>query len=294
MSIKLDWTLPVGQTVDSVVIYRALSPISIGALPTPLATLPGSAVSYEDTTPVLGKIYYYLVSLVAGSNVSYSSNYEVGHLSTTGPGPQEIMRGNWKRGYFGMVPDEEMFSWNDIKTQLGLVTNPQTSNPGGWFKLAYEGKVLFWPFTYYASGASFKEIYDRGAAMGENGVGTFPPGWNMASFTVNQNKKISRDGFEFLARLPKPKDPTKVYTTFASFAGTELDELILALDGQANDSYTAGLEPLYDGITSTVVQCLTAAPYSTTLLLTLTNTGNIGSVNSMGATTYRPLLELIP
>ena len=294
MSIKLDWTLPVGQTLDSVVIYRDIAPISIVALPSPLATLPGNAETFEDTTAALGKVYYYMVSLVAGPNQSYSSNYEVGHFSTTGPGPQDLMRGTWKRGFFGVVAEEEMFSWAEIKAQCGFTTAHAQSKTNGWLKLAYNGKVLFWPLNFYANTMSFKEIYDRGCALGEDTVGTFPPGWPMAGYNTIQNKKITRDGFEFLVRLPCPADKTKYYKSFAELGVDEIGDLMPMLTAAAGAGETrAGRENLYDLDASTPFG-LVGAFYITGYVLVLYSSSVTSHATPTANNYYRPLLEFIP
>lgn len=294
MSIKLDWTLPVGQTLDSVVIYRDIAPISIVALPSPLATLPGNAVTFEDTTATLGKVYYYMVSLVAGSNQSYSSNYEVGHFSTTGPGPQDLMRGTWKRGFFGVVTEEEMFSWAEIKTQCGFTTNPSQAKTNGWLKLAYNGKVLFWPLNIYTSKMSFKEIYDRGCALGEDTIGTFPPTWAMTGYNTVQNKKITRDGFEFLVRLPRPADKTKYYSSFAALGVDEIGDLMPMLTSAAGGGETpAGRENLYDLVYTTSFGVV-GAFYNASYVLVLTSSYAVSYATPLAGNDYRPLLELIP
>lgn len=294
MSIKLDWTLPVGQTLDSVVIYRDIAPISIVALPSPLATLPGNAETFEDTTAALGKVYYYMVSLVAGPNQSYSSNYEVGHFSTTGPGPQDLMRGTWKRGFFGVVAEEEMFSWAEIKAQCGFTTAPSQSKTNGWLKLAYNGKVLFWPLNAYTHNMSFKEIYDRGCALGEDTIGTFPPGWPMAGYNTIQNKKITRDGFEFLVRLPCPADKTKYYKSFAELGVDEIGDLMPMLTAVAGAGETrAGRENLYDLDASTPFG-LVGAFYSTNYILLLNSSWAASYGTPTANNYYRPLLEFIP
>ena len=294
MSIKLDWTLPVGQTLDSVVIYRDIAPISIVALPSPLATLPGNAETFEDTTAALGKVYYYMVSLVAGPNQSYSSNYEVGHFSTTGPGPQDLMRGTWKRGFFGVVAEEEMFSWAEIKAQCGFTTAPSQSKTNGWLKLAYNGKVLFWPLNAYTNAMSFKEIYDRGCALGEDTVGTFPPGWSPAGYNTVQNKKITRDGFEFLVRLPRPADKTKYYKSFAELGVDEIGDLMPMLTALACGGETqAGRENLYDLDANTPFGSV-GGFYSTSHVLVLNSSWAASYAAPTANSYYRPLLEFIP
>lgn len=295
MSIKLDWTLPVGQTLDSVVIYRDIAPISIVALPSPLATLPGNAETFEDTTAALGKVYYYMVSLVAGPNQSYSSNYEVGHFSTTGPGPQDLMRGTWKRGFFGVVTEEEMFSWAEIKAQCGFTTAPSQSKTNGWLKLAYNGKVLFWPLNFYSSSMSFKEVYDRGCALGEDTVGTFPPGWSLSGYSTVQNKKITRDGFEFLVRLPCPADRTKYYKSFAEMGVDEIGDLMRKLTTTAGaDETPTGGENLYD-LSSSTPFGLVGACYDANYILSLPSSYSTSYSTTVASNNYyRPLLELIP
>lgn len=82
MSTILRWTNPnsVGAPVDAVLVYRSTSTIDPESLPSPLATLAGSAIYYEDTTAVDATIYYYRVAFERGSELSVS-----GEITITAP-----------------------------------------------------------------------------------------------------------------------------------------------------------------------------------------------------------------
>jgi hypothetical protein len=62
MSIRLTWTNRV--LADELRVYRDTVTMDPESLPSPLATLPGSATEYLDETVVVGAAYFYRVAAV--------------------------------------------------------------------------------------------------------------------------------------------------------------------------------------------------------------------------------------
>lgn len=67
MTIKLDWTDP-NPLESGYKVYRSTSPMSVGALPAPLATLGANATTYTDLSVVDGTTYYYRIGAFDGTN----------------------------------------------------------------------------------------------------------------------------------------------------------------------------------------------------------------------------------
>jgi hypothetical protein len=290
MGIKLNWALPEGVSLDKVVIYRGTQRISTGALPAPLAELAPDTVAYEDATVASGNIYYYVISLVKGAQVSFSSNYEIGYFSSTGPGPQELLRGTWEKGYFGTVSDAEFLSFMDIKEQLAGLPAPNGVS-GGWHKLIYKGKILFFPFQDYSSVMAINSVYAAGAVFGDDTNGAFLAGASMGT-PRKQDAKVVKDGFELRVRVPKVLDPTKIHNSYASYAGTEIGELLELLYSERDWDYGVGKERLADQMHQTM-RFWTNSWYTASYINLINGYGAVTNTAPGTGWYYRPILELV-
>lgn len=76
MGIRLTWQNNSALS-DAAEVYRSATPMDVGSLPAPLATLAASAVSYDDTSAVDGQTYYYRVAAVRGSSRAVSAELQV-------------------------------------------------------------------------------------------------------------------------------------------------------------------------------------------------------------------------
>lgn len=287
MGITLNWTLPSEVTLDNVVIYRATSKINLGALPAPLMTLAGTVTSFEDTTVTAGNVYYYVVSLVKGAQQSFSSNYEMGYFPHFGPGPQELLRGTWDRGYFGLVPDEQMFTFTEFGTQVGLAVSGPA---GGWHKFIYKGKILFWPVNSMTM--TWTAIYNAGLVFGDGTNGQYPAGCTLPT-NVPQNKKVTRDGYEFNCRVTKPANQQVYCNTMSAWANSEHMDLLSLIYGVIGGGAEVGAERFGDYSPADVYQHTTAAGSATQSALIYHNRVNTSTVSTTIAYPYRPILEMI-
>lgn len=217
MSIRLTWRNPNAATADSVVIYRDTTPIPAATLPAPLVTLAGDAVSYDDTTVVRGVVYYYRIAMFKDADFVLSDNRIHGHFPDSGPGPQKLLRGDWKRGYFGRVPVGEFLSVAETRTACAFTTGTAEAeaNLTHWHKYIYDGKILFIPNTSMASGLSWNILYQAGLMYGVDSFGVAPPGITSGPvFNVNQKRIVTAKGFDFLVRAPKVTTlPTNQFVT---------------------------------------------------------------------------------
>lgn len=292
MSIKLTWTLPAGVPLDKVVIYRDTKRISTAALPAPLVELAADAVAHEDSTVVSGNIYFYLIALVKGAQISFSSNYETGYFSTTGPGPQTLMRGTWECGLFGYLTDAEFFSYLDMKEQLGSPWAPSNLS-GGWYKLIYKGKIIYYPVAAYAN-VSWNQLYSAGLVYGDDTTGEFLTGMPAPNPLRKQDARVTRDGFEFRVRIPKVNDHKKAYQNYASYAGTEIADLFDLLYCELGQEFPLGKERLhYEALGKMLF--MTSGFYSTYPYINVVNGWNSTTYTAIGSPYWwRPVLELIP
>lgn len=76
MPITLTWN-DTNTTETGHKVYRSLSPMSVGSLPEPIATLGANVTSYMDSDVVEGQTYYYRVAAVRNASEAVSSEITV-------------------------------------------------------------------------------------------------------------------------------------------------------------------------------------------------------------------------
>jgi len=288
MSITLNWNLPAGIVLDNVVIYRGTSALDKNSLPAPLATLAGDVNTYVDDALLSDNVYYYIVSFVKGADVSYSSNYEMGYFSDTGPGPQKLTMGNWTYGYFGELSVGELITAADLKAQLG--SNLTFTEPTAWHKFIYKGKILFAPnkqivySTWYA-------LYAQGLIFGTDDAGTFPVGASKPA-PVNQNKRAIAKGSEFIVRAPRVGDNFDSYLVLGSVDPyCELKQTIGKLAALSTNR-PIGQGQYSDALPSEIY---TTMPNWTSngVVAQFTAGENLGTTNNSYGIYWLPILELV-
>lgn len=219
MGIKLNWDDQSDQALDAIEVYRSLTPIDENSPGTPVATLAGSARSYDDTDVKVGNTYYYRVAVVKGTSRSFGAQQTMGYFSNLGPGPQKILRGDWVRGYFGEIPNAEWVPATDvvdkIKAQLrSLVGLSFNATSPTWYKFVYKGKILYFPSNNFIVSTNWQNAYNAGFVFGVDGPGALPTG---APGAVNQKVVIEIGGYQFLVRSARLSDiPTTQYLTQAA------------------------------------------------------------------------------
>lgn len=213
MSIRLTFTNP--NSADSVKIYRATAPISLDALPEPLATLPGDATTFSDVTAVRNTVYYYVIASLKGEDVLFTPSQQYGYFPDTGPGPSRLLRGNWNEGYFGTVAQSELFAPAELCSALGF-SPVLSSTTAPWHKFIIDGKILFIPDQSFAN-THWYELYNAGLVYGTDDNGAYPTG--LVSTPKNQMKTATKSGRTYIVRLLKGSTaPTTEYLTDYSTA----------------------------------------------------------------------------
>lgn len=137
MAIRLKWKNP--NTGSSTVrIYRSVSPIDTGALPAPIVEITDGSLSYLDEFPKYGESYYYLFSVTVAGRTVFTGNRLYSNLIDLGPGPTDLLIGDFRMGYFGKY----------TMAEIGLST-PMLYGGGSSFNSLYKivrnGKILFTP-----------------------------------------------------------------------------------------------------------------------------------------------------
>ncbi|ANZ48999.1 putative virion structural protein [Erwinia phage Derbicus] len=217
MGIQLNWDSQTDQNLDAIEIYRSDKPIDENNPGSPIATLAGDAVGYNDTNVRVGNTYYYVIAVVKGGNRSFTANQTQGYYSNLGPGGQVITRGDWVRGYFGEMTTTEWVTvldvTNKIKDQLksltGITLRTDTNNL--WYKFVYKGKILFIPSVQMITSTNWQNGYNAGFIYGTDDFGKTPDG---DAGNVNQRVVIELGGYQFIARAIRLSDkPTTQYLT---------------------------------------------------------------------------------
>lgn len=317
MAITLNWVNKNPNTTN-IKIYRGTTQSNL----TPLTTLSSSATTYTDNTAVNNVLYYYQINVVVNAlDEIPGSVLPMARYLDTGPGPKELVRGNWEWGFFGTLTTSEFLSNTDLTTVMtfGSAYNALS----GWYKLACQGKVIYVPNSvprYFNGGtplADLNAIYAAGALYGTGDNGKPYAGLTGAIATpVPQNKKLVYGSYEFYFRLPKGAatlgtDQAIPYST----GGTPVYEV-----GFSEASMIASLNANWTGYTQYIVKRLApcklygnngTSGITGTAFLTqhwagsgLVVTGSLSgsattvsaATNSAGSSTMYvvPVLELIP
>lgn len=234
MSISINWQSQASKDIDAIEIYRivgATGNINVNALPDPIATLSKEATSYVDTNVVDQTIYRYWIAAVKGTERTLNFPITQGFFLNMGPGPRELKRGTWQRGWFGKVSNEEMFTATDVR---GLVAklNMFSWNPDYWDKFIYNGKILFIPNKSMGNSTPVA-LYQAGIVYGVDGTGTHVPS---GAGATNQLTKIRKGDFEFIIRLPRLTDSSSSLNTGAYYG--ELRSTMARMMEGKGTSYT--------------------------------------------------------
>jgi hypothetical protein len=234
MSIRLNWGSANVALAESIKVYRSDTSFAANALPAVLTTLAGSATSYDDSTVVRNKLYYYRVGMVRAGQELISDLLIIGHYPDTGPGPQKLLRGTWELGYFGTVAAVDLFTASALLTALG-------GSPGGtvatdaqltlWHKFIRKGKILLIPnYRLVGSNLNWIQLYAAGLVYGVDGPGDAPGLATFASYTgpVNQLKLVTVGAYQYKVRCPSFSDqPTsELVTDPLKILGSEWFELM--------------------------------------------------------------------
>lgn len=186
--LTLFWENPNTVNYERTDIYRALTKegpyVLIGSVP---------PYTMEFTDPLLPKIntvYWYRVVFVDDfMEDAVSVDVPLGYFPTgTGPGPQEIKRGNWELGFFGEVHFSQLPSYEAIREGFPTMTQPPGTTPNVWYKCVAQGNIIFIPDCSVITPYTYMSAH-----------GTFVPPIDGPTDIINE---LEHDGYFFSARPP--------------------------------------------------------------------------------------------
>ena len=244
MSITINWPASNTGVATAVRIYASTTRMADDALGDPIATLAGTATSYVWNPPTDNTVYYFRIAIDRDTFTFLGDNQPYGYFSTTGPGVQDIIRGNWELGYFGRVPVASMLSASALRTAVGagaIGTAVPDANITYYYKFVRNGKILFYPAGAIITTVTWDQLYNLGLVYGTDDNGAYPAG--AALTPTNQKKLVTIGGFSFLARCPKGSTlptTTLVTTATADKENSEWDQTMGRVHTNATLSWNIG------------------------------------------------------
>lgn len=202
MYIDLKWqNLNTAPTVLK--IYRGVTPVDRDNLGTPIVTLENGEETYRDNGVVLGATYYYVFETITSGDRHVSANYEVVAINNRGPGPQNLLDGDYKLGYLGTVGSNRLLSARQLYEAVGLINEADQAVLGTitnpypvWHKYIRNNKMIYVPDAALGFGITWNKLYDMGLVYGDRGQTTNP-----FKTGVDQNKRITVGFDEYIVRL---------------------------------------------------------------------------------------------
>ncbi len=243
MKITLNWVNR-NTDEDGTRVYRATAPFTTVDEMTPIATLPQGANTYVDETVVKGQLYYYRLQVFKDGDWYLGNQVAITALAYSGPGPQELSKGDYERGYFGEVTYDKLLSGDELALATGLTAGTSINPLTPWLKFAHKGKILFIPKLPIRQVIAYNSLYDAGLVYGVDGPGAVVPNGRPQT---NQKKLVEIQGDQFLVRLMKgaASNPAVFTATLGGgdatgVDGSEWNDLILSLTNTVPPSQTWG------------------------------------------------------
>jgi hypothetical protein len=200
MSFTLRWDNP--NTIATVInIYRDIKDISAAALPAPLVTLSNGETSYRDTTAVSGQTYYYLLTATANGKTVATASQKYTVAVRRGIGPNTLISGDDRLGYYGPVPVEEQ--WYGSQLPAGFLSMFPTAFASTdrvpLLKFTRGGKVLYMLLAISPGFASWANLYQNGLVYGTGDIG--PVGGHGTLPDTLQDAKVVSQNDTYRMRL---------------------------------------------------------------------------------------------
>lgn len=200
MEIVLNWTNP-NTGEDGTRIYRSTSPMDPENLPVPHAEVGPGVATYTDTDVVRYQDYYYRFGAYKGTDEALSGERKIAAMPYTGPGPQELIKGDMWAGYFGWVRGGvDFLRRSELVSQTGFTQGNgiDQNEYMRWWKFAWRNKILYIPFGPVSGNISWSQLYEAGLVYGVDGNGDNP-----TATPTNQLTQVSYKQDSFVCRLMK-------------------------------------------------------------------------------------------
>lgn len=250
MAIKLKWDAVTTQGA-SILVYRALVPITYDNIPTALATLAGSAVEYSDASATIYVPYYYSIGVKVGDEISLTPVGWVIDMPSNGPGGKTVLCGDAHRGFMGKLTTTEFIAPQVLLDACGIsAATVNTATTNFWMKFVHDGKIKYIYTAHIAvgngtagTGVSWNALYNAGMVYGINGPGTVPSDLT----AVNQNKTIVIGANSYRVRLAR-------YNSTANYDAQ--------VDTNPESEWHACVRAMYNSSTGTTYEALSDFPIS--------------------------------
>lgn len=156
---------------DGIRVYKSDTEFDESSLPPALDTLPGNAQSYIDSEVSRGERFYYMLEVYRGLDSDFTPLLSASALATlTGPGPNVLIGGDSKAGFYGGVPTSDLITGDALATYLGLTGGTSQNSGVNWLKFNLDGKVLFIPKLTLRHSISWDMLNTVNAVFGERTI----------------------------------------------------------------------------------------------------------------------------
>lgn len=258
MSITVNWAA-VPNTTGYVLYRNAGAPVNLASPPTDKVDVASDATSYVYNTGANNTVYYIVIGAKkADGTITYSDQIPVGYFPDMGPGPSNLLRGDWSYGYFGEVSATELFTGPEIYQTLynlfgGSSINPN-SNPviATYHKCIVAGRIVFFPDNVYSASLITAAIMISNKVIVTDGD------------YVNKGILMAKNGNEYVLRAPHGA-ATAITTPANDFSNVWLSEVGMMFGLFGNNSAAVPPTPGGTGYTKYKLNDLAVGSWITTL-----------------------------
>ena len=113
------------------------------------------------------------------------------------PGPQTLKTGTLDFGYFGFVSAVELITGDALALDIGLSVGTAQFSDAGWFKWAYNQKILFVAKKSFRHSISWDQIHAIGAVFGTKTVSIGGKTYKVRLLTGGNGQPASEGGGEW-------------------------------------------------------------------------------------------------
>lgn len=143
MAINLIFTNR-NTNAEGIRIYRSTNIFDKFSLPPVYDTIAGDAQEYTDINVIRGEEFYYMLEIFRGVDVDFTPVLHTKALATlTGPGPNVLIGGTSRAGFFGEVPVSQLITGDLLASTVGVTEGTSQFSSEPWLKFVLDGKILY-------------------------------------------------------------------------------------------------------------------------------------------------------
>lgn len=167
MAITIDF---INRNTDEegIRVYRSLTPFTQETLPEVYDTIGPGQYRYVDELVARGQEFHYMLETFRGDDSGFSELLLAKALPIeTGPGPQLLIGGDSRAGFYGEVPVGELINGTALATLIGLTDGVAYNDNEPWLKFSLDGETLFVAKAPYRHTISWDMINAVNAVSGD-------------------------------------------------------------------------------------------------------------------------------